>query len=1303
MPRRENPIDPAGDALAKFALQLRALRRTAGQPPYREMAKTVQVHYSATALSKAANGRRRPTWHCVEAYLRACHVTDIRLIKQWRHRWEAVRDATGRGSGTSDSESVAPTTLITSDGLTGADQRSHLSGRAELPDVTAGNPGTSERDHATNDQPALSSRRAAVASLWSPGTPDDNPASRQAPIRVTRQEHDPIRIMLVVRTSLLRGGLAAILSSEDDLEVVAEASNLEQALPVARAILPTAIVIDLLTEDDLYEVPQFGDALPDCSLLVLAGFDTSPQVNAVIDTRIAAVIAKETEPRQLCQIIRRVAKGERVIDPTLVDALRRPWNPPTPRELARAPITTTIQGLTQIADMAAPTLRVTTRAESHSQSHMLLGRSRELTQLNDLLLAAKQGHSAAIVISGAAGIGKSALAESMASTVADTAVLRTRGIEAESAIPFAGLADLLRPVQHLLPELPEPQAAALTGALAPGSPTTVDRFAVAAATLSLLAVAAQGGSLLCVVDDAHWLDESSAEALVFAACRMRAEGSVLVFTVRDNEPGAGRFSVLEQVRLGGLDAESATALLERGAGRPLPPQVVGRLLADTGGNPLALLELPAQLTEDQLSGQSPILGPLPLSALLREGFLRQVRRLPPRSHTALLLVATSDLEATGLVERALQQAGGSLADLEPAEAAGLVSMGNGRLAFRHPLIRPAVYHAASPAERRVAHRQLALALDSVAVPQAQERRAWHLAAAAVAPDEEVAAALERVGTAANHRSSYGIAIRAFERAAGLSPSRAERARRLVAAAMAAVPAGLVQEAIHLLEEVRIWTDDPTVAAVAECDQHRLAVWGVTPEASRARLFDFAARLEGHLPEVAARAYLAAAQASMPSYDIPAITTGIERAARLAGSDEHVALYCDVLAAITAAQTGAADRADELLRGRHAQLATEDTFDLDQLVTTSATCYLALERTAEARPLITRAVEASRRANAAGLLAHQLPWMAMLEWLEGNWTSALALAHEAVELASQTGWLAQLPNSLSILAKIEAGFGMASCREHADQAVAAAQAGGHAGTAVHAPAAVGLLELGLDLPHDAAKALQDAWDAAGPQAPPNLQLQILPDLVEAYVQAGLLDRATEKLALLDDLAARTGRLSARAAAARCHGLLERRDFAEQFEQALRWHSEGTPPFDRARTHLAYGARLHRSRNKAAARDQLHSALELFERLGAAPWAQRTRTKLVSSGGSVPAHGDIIELRLTPQELQVSLAIQRGLTNADAATALFLSVKTIEYHLSNIYRKLGINSRTQLIRILSENRPAQSPQLASAPEPERSAGR
>jgi DNA-binding CsgD family transcriptional regulator len=921
---------------------------------------------------------------------------------------------------------------------------------------------------------------------------------------------------------------------------------------------------------------------------------------------------------------------------------------------------------------------------------MLLGRSRELTHLNNLFLAARQGHSAAVVISGEAGIGKTALAESMvsaAAAAANTAILRTRGIEAEYDIPFAGLSDLLRPVQHLLGELPQPQAAALETALALQPPTPLQRFAVGAATLNLLAAAAQDGSLLCVVDDAHWLDESSAQALLFAAHRMRAEGAIIIFTVRDNEPGAGRFAVLEhQVHLGGLDTESATELLVCGAGRPLPPQVLQRLVADTGGNPLALRELPGQLTEDQLSGRSPIREPLPINSLLQESFLRHVRTLPQRASTALLLVATSDLEATDLVEQALQQAGGSLADLEPAEAAGLINIGNGRLTFQHPLIRPAVFHAASPAQRRLAHRQLAAALEHVPTPHAEERRAWHLAEATLTPDETVAAALEQAGTAADRRSSHAEAAQAFERAAGLSPSRTERARRLFAAAEAAVPAGLVQEAIQLLEQVRTWTDDPATAALAECEQYRLAAsGGSAPEENRARLFDFAARMENQLPAVAAQAYLAAAQASLIRYDTGAITHGAKQAARLAGSDEHVALHCDVLAAIVAAQAGAADRASELLARHQAQLAVHPMFGIDQIVLTSATCYLALQHTTEARPLLTRAVDASRAANAAGLLAHQLPWMALLEWLDGNWTTALTLADEAVELAPQTGWRVQLPSNLSILARIEAGLGMPSCREHAEAALAAARSGGHAATTVHALAAIGLLELGLDHPHDAADVLQEAWDAAGPQVALNLRLQILPDLVTAYARAGLRERATEKLAQLDDLAARTGHSWVRAGAARCHGLLEPRDFAEWFDQALHWHTRGSTPFDRARTHLAYGTRLHRGHNRAGARVQLQQALELFERLGAAPWAERTRDRLVSSGGSAPAQGDPIEQKLTPQELRVALAVQRGLSNADAATALFLSIKTIEYHLSNAYHKLGINSRTQLIRILSEGRP------------------
>ncbi|WP_214406657.1 ATP-binding protein, partial [Pseudonocardia lacus] len=730
---------------------------------------------------------------------------------------------------------------------------------------------------------------------------------------------------------------------------------------------------------------------------------------------------------------------------------------------------------------------------------MLLGRARELSRIADLLRAAARGDSAALVLHGEAGIGKSALADAVVESVTGTGtgtgtstdtstdgptavVLRTRGIEAESSIPFGGLADLLRPALPLLPELPGPQSAALAGALALGPPAAADRFAIAAATLSLLALAGRGRPLLCVVDDAHWLDAASAEALVFAARRMKAEGSVILFTVRDGEPGADRFLALDPLPLGGLDTEAAGALLAR-RGADAPRAVLGRLVAGTGGNPLALQELPELLDADQLAGTSPITAPLPVGSLLRDSFLRRVERLPGPTREALLLAATSDVDTVDVLDQALRDADRSLADLEPAEEAGLVVLGGGRLRFHHPLVRSAVYHSGRPADRRAAHRRLGDAFARVTAPQADERRVWHLAAAAVTTDEEVAAALEGVGHRAARSQGHAAAVRALERAAELSPRPGERARRLMAAAQACVPAGATQDAIRLLEEAGRWSDDPVLTARAEADRLRLGVWGVDAEANRARLFDFADQIEGRLPAVAAHAYLAAAQASLFSYDVAAISHATGRAAMLGGADERIGLLCDVLAAMAAAQAGDTARAAKLMDARHDQLMAQPTLDIEQLVTVSGVCHLALEQPDKARPLLGRAVESSRRANTAGLLAVQLPWMAVLEWQSGNWTVALALAEEAVRLAPETGWLAQLPNSLSTMARVEAGMGLPGCRGHAARAIEAARHSGSTATLVHGLAARGLLELGLGNHAAAADDLAAALDAAPPTAAP----------------------------------------------------------------------------------------------------------------------------------------------------------------------------------------------------------------------------
>jgi DNA-binding CsgD family transcriptional regulator len=912
---------------------------------------------------------------------------------------------------------------------------------------------------------------------------------------------------------------------------------------------------------------------------------------------------------------------------------------------------------------------------------MLLGRTRELGRIQELLDAAARGRSAALVVRGEAGIGKSALVDEVALDAgkAGTTVLRTRGLQAESAIPFGGLAELLRPVLHLREELPGPQSDALAGALALGPPTAADRFAIAAATLGLLALAGQDRPLLCVVDDAHWLDPASAEALVFAARRMQAEGSVMVFTVRDGEPGTERFDVLEQLALTGLDADDTAQLLAEQLPHKPPDDVVARLHADTGGNPLALRELPGLLTGEQLAGRDDIPQPLPVGALLQQGFLRRVEQLPEPARAALLLAATSDVDTVDVLDRALGDAGRSLADLEPAEDAELITLDRGRLSFSHPLVRSAVYFSGTPAQRRRAHRRLGEALAHIAGPRSEERRVWHLAAATVATDADVADALERVGTTAAAARGHAAAARAFERAAGLSPDPARRTRRLMAAAQAAVPAGATRDAIRLYGEAQEWSEDPVQTAIAECERLRLGVWGVAAETHRARLFDFAAEIEPRLPAVAVQAYLAAAQASLFAYDVAGISRAAERAAQIAGADPSIGLLCDVMKAMAAAQGGDSARAAELMAARHGELLDRPTQGIEQLVTVGGVCHLALERPDTARQLLGRVVEASRRANSAGLLAVQLPWMAALEWQSGNWTTALALAQEAVQLAPETGWDAQLPNSLSTLARVEAGLGLPGCREHATAAVEAARAGGSSATAVHGLAARGLLELGAGNHAAAADDLDAALDAAGPDAAPLLRFHVLPDLVEAHVLAGRGHRAAQALAELDELAVKADRVSARAAAARCHALLDRGRAEHWFDRALDWHARGTPPFDTARTHLAVGMRLRRTRDRPGARHHLGTAVAAFERLGAAPWAERARAELHSSGGSAPAaRGERVERLLTPQELQVALAVRDGMSNADAAAALFLSKKTIEYHLSAIYRKLGIRSRTQLVR-------------------------
>ena len=440
---------------------------------------------------------------------------------------------------------------------------------------------------------------------------------------------------------------------------------------------------------------------------------------------------------------------------------------------------------------------------------MLYGRDAERSAVTALLDAARNSRSGVLVLRGQAGAGKSALLQDAVEQASDLQVLEARGIESEAELAFAGLHQLLRPILGQVDGLPGPQATALRAAFGLEQGRVEDRFLVSVAVLSLLAEAAERRSVLCVVDDAHWLDEASANALVFVARRLEAEGVVMLFAARDGDPRRFGAVGLPELEIGGLDGVAVTALLAEHAAVPVDPQVRDRLLERTGGNPLALVELPSVLTSDQLSGTQPLPLRLPLTDGVEYAFLERVRRLPDDAQALLLIAAAEDTGRQAMVAAAATALGAGVAALDAAEAAGLVRVRAGAIAFRHPLVRSAVYQGATSSQRRRAHRALAGAADR---DGDADRRAWHLAAAAVEPDERVVRELDAAAERALGRGGFEAASSALERAATLTADPGARGRRLVAAAEHAWAAGQLDRTAGLLEAVRPLATEPLLRA-----------------------------------------------------------------------------------------------------------------------------------------------------------------------------------------------------------------------------------------------------------------------------------------------------------------------------------------------------------------------------------------------------------------------------------------------------------------------------------------------------------
>ena len=899
---------------------------------------------------------------------------------------------------------------------------------------------------------------------------------------------------------------------------------------------------------------------------------------------------------------------------------------------------------------------------------MLQGRQIQQAAIEALLGRARAGASGALVLRGEPGIGKTALLDYAADLASgQMSVLRAIGIESEAELPFAGLHQLVRPVLDRLGALPGPQNAALAAAFGlaqtvGGALTSVgDRFLVGVGALSLLAEVAP---VLCLIDDAHWLDRASVEAMLFAARRLHRDGIVMLFTSRDY-PGAFLSPGITDAPVLGLDATAAAALL---ADRDvvLSPGHREQLIAATRGNPLALIELsvPGVVSKPNAVG-----APVPVTSRVIDAFGHQIRSLHGTAQVGLLIAAADDTGDLALLHRA----GLDPAELQSAEEQGLVSIGGGTLEFRHPLIRAAAYHGVTHSQRQAAHRALAAACTG---PDQADRRAWHLSVATTAADENVAAELDRVGARAVGRNGHAAATAAYQRAAQLSEDATAVTRRLAQAAEAALDDGQHQTARELAERAgRDAVDMDTALTV-----RLLRVRALAEVADGIMLSAYELNLAG----------AAVVAGSDPAQALWMLMEAHQEIRQAPHDHERIAATVRLLDGLPS------DYGQRplgwLIRWNAASVLGLDTTNYPPLGDTIAQVRdsavgvgpRALMITAAAACLVGRddamkdigqaLVDEARARGSIGLLPSGLSQQSWADTMLGNYRDARISAAEGRQLAldlGQTFWGDWMCGTLAYLAAIEGDEH--ACRDYAGQVRATEQS---AAAAPWAEAALIVLDLGYGRVAESLARMQAA--ASGPASyHPNIT-RMAPDLVEAAVRLGQLSQAAEAADRFSRWAPLVGQPWAAALHARCQALIASEADAERhYERALSLHDQDARPFDRARTQLLYGEWLRRERRKRDARVQLLASLQTLDTLGARPWANRARIELTATGTVAP-HPSAPDLlaALTPQELQIIRLAARGLANRDIAAQLFLSPRTVAYHLYKAYPKLGISSRAEL---------------------------
>ncbi len=880
--------------------------------------------------------------------------------------------------------------------------------------------------------------------------------------------------------------------------------------------------------------------------------------------------------------------------------------------------------------------------------------------MSRLLEDAGAGTSGVLVVRGEPGIGKTALLDAFA-VRDDMLVLRGVGIESEAELPFGGLHLLLRPVLAAqLRNLPEPQRQALEGAFGLTLGVYADRMMVGLAVLTLLSELAEGAPVLCLVDDAQWLDRPSAEALLFAARRLGAEGVAMVFAVRDGEapfPTPG----LPELRLAGLSCEAAAALVDACEG-DLASEVRRRVLAEAGGNPLALIELPTALAT---SAPGPA---LPLTNRLQLAFHAQAGRLPEASRTLLLVAAADDTGDLGLLLRAAESMGAGVGDLPAVEEAGLLRFDGRQVTFRHPLVRAAVYQG-TPLDRRLrAHRALA---DVLTDPDQADRRAWHLASAATGPDAGIAAELERTASLAAERKGYAASAAAYERAAQLAATAEARTRLLTLAAETALESGALARAQALAERV---TDPVARRGLVRVRAAAAAGQGFLRQAHALQLAE-ATRLAECDPVGAVEVMMDALHTTWFSGERDLATVTAAQLGALRPPAGHPAWSVLRLQRwLTALALGRSDERPPDLAEVFAQAAAARAHEArDVLMICGIGLMGGLDT--EAESLASGIVSAARTAGKVGVLPAALYYAAISRTFLGRYRDAATSAAEALDIAEDTGqshWVSHAQGVTAYLAAIEGDE--QRCRDLAQSALTDPGTGARPAGLHRARWALGLLDLGHGRVKEALDHLSVLYH--GPARHQLPAERSLPDLVEAAVRLGELDLATGAFGRLTDLARRIPAPSIEALLHRCGALLDPDD--DTFALSLRLHERDSRPFEHARTQLLYGEWLRRGRRKSEARTQLAAALETFDLIGARSWADRAQSELEATGvaATTPRRGPGVLSLLTPQELHIVTLAADGMSNKDIAAQLFISPRTVGHHLYRAYPKLGVASRHEL---------------------------